>query len=195
MANLVKSSATCPMNEQEQWRPIPGFEGFYEASSEGQIRSLDRTRRGRGNGICQMKGRVLAPRIDPKSGRHRVYLSVKSEKQEFKVATLVALAFIGPRPEGLEVCHRSDDKDDNTARNLYYGTHQENCDDRSRNGKTMRGEKATGVKLTEAQVREIKAVLAAPRAPPHRALADQYGVARETIGHISLGKTWAHVRI
>lgn len=179
----------------EEWRPIPGYEDFYEASSMGRIRSHDRFTRGRWGAERFKRGRVLKQRIDPKTLRHRVYLSVENVRREFKVASLVALTFIGPRPPGLEVCHWSDDKSDNSIANLCYGTHLENCDDRSRNGRSMRGEKATGVILNEDQVRDIKRQLLIPGKVFHRELASQYGVTREAISRISQGKNWSHVRI
>ena len=99
----------------EEWRPIPGCEG-YEASTFG-VRSLDRLDSlGR-----PVKGRMMKYHLD-KDG----YARLKVAGRKRYVHALVALAFHGPCPEGLEVCHRNGDKLDFRPENLYYGTHQEN---------------------------------------------------------------------
>ena len=100
----------------EEWRPIPGYEGLYEVSSYGQVRSLPRRK---------TSGRILSSKC-PSSRYPMVGLSVDSERKNFRVHVLVALAFLGPRPEGMQVLHRNDDPDDNRVENLYYGTSQQN---------------------------------------------------------------------
>jgi hypothetical protein len=180
----------------EEWRPVPEYEGLYEVSTHAQVRSLDRIEPAGAFGRPRhRKGRVLKFRRDKRDHRLSVILARDSQHKTFRLSTLVARSFIGPRPEGMEVCHLSDDKDDNAIGNLYYGTHQQNCDDRSRNGKTMRGAKATGVKLTEDQVREIKSALNRPGSVFQRELALRYGVTREAISRIAQGKNWAHVEV
>lgn len=178
--------------DEEEWRPIAGYEAYYEVSSHGRVRSVPRMVRRRGI-MWRMPGRVLIPQVDRKTGRHSASLSVDGKVRKTHISILVARAFLGERPKGYEVCHLSDDKHDNKINNLYYGTHQQNCDDRSRNGKTMRGERATGVKLTEANVREIKLALAVPGLQTQRDIAALYGVSREAISRIACGKNWAHV--
>lgn len=178
----------------EEWRAVPGFEGYYEVSSHGRVRSLDRLcTGGRWGNMRRRKGRVLAQVRDKRDGRFHVILAKDKKHTTYRVSTLVALAFIGPRPLGLEVCHLFDDKSDNSVGSLYYGTHQQNCDDRTRNGKTMRGEKATGAKLTANNVREIKSALREPGKYTQAELGERYGVTREAISGIARGKNWSHV--
>ena len=113
----------------ELWHPVPGYEGLYEVSDQGNVRSLNRivvqlTRWGehrerRLRGKLLRQGRAV-------NNRRQVCLSLDNKQRVFYVHTLVALAFHGPRPEGLEIDHINGDYLDNRAVNLGYVTHQEN---------------------------------------------------------------------
>jgi hypothetical protein len=112
----------------ELWRPIPGF-ADYEASSLGRIRSWRNNHAAR-----RSEPRVMRPRTNRYG-----YPAVKlySEPTRFsRVAAhrAVLLAFVGPRPEGMETRHLNGDKLDNRLENLAYGTAQENALDRVRLG-------------------------------------------------------------
>jgi hypothetical protein len=115
----------------EQWRPIPGHDG-YEASDLGRIRSLDRRVPQRTKGGVTMSrlwtGRILAQAIDGAG-----YWSV-GEKLG-RVHILVMLAFVGPCPDGLEVCHNDGDHRNVALLNLRYDTRKANVADLVRHGK------------------------------------------------------------
>jgi hypothetical protein len=119
------------MNDEE-WRPIPSWPG-YEASSLGRIRGLDLVEQC-GPRMRRRAGRVLKLRLEKRSGRYVVALSRNGEQQTRWVHILVAEAFHGPRPEGLLTRHRNDDRLDNRAANLTYGTKSDNWHDAARNG-------------------------------------------------------------
>lgn len=115
-------------NEVEEWRPVPG--GLpYEVSSFGRLRSLPRTVV-RSNGAPQrVAGRVL--RLNPNEAGHlTASFSVLGERRGVKVHWVVAEAFHGPRPAGMEIRHLDGDPTNNRAVNLRYGTRSENCQDR-----------------------------------------------------------------
>lgn len=177
-----------------EWRAIPGYEGRYEVSDAGRVRSLDRVvqfvRHGRT--ICQRrKGVLLKPIIDPCSGYVRVTL-YKGSKETMKPAcvhVLVALAFIGPAPEGREVCHNDGKRDNPALSNLRYDTPRGNSADMALHGTRLFGEKQPKAKLTEAAVLEI---IATPRGDTKR-LAEKFGVNRVTIKRIRRGRGWNHV--
>lgn len=101
-----------------EWRDVPGYEGYYQASDDGQIRSVSRVLRP-GNGA---------------QGTPFVILSKNGVHANRKVAHLVMEAFVGPRPEGLCVLHWDDVKTNNHLSNLRYGTRSENKHDAVRNG-------------------------------------------------------------
>lgn len=115
------------MNErtEESWLPVVGYEGFYEVSSLGRVRSLDRlVHNGPGCSHTQ-PGRVMA--IHRRDHYSKVRLKVDGSGRTFNVHALVAAAFMGPRPDGMEVCHNNGDHHDNRAENLRYDTHSANA--------------------------------------------------------------------
>lgn len=122
------------MSASEKWLPVVGFEGSYEVSDMGRVRSLDRfvtyihPRSGRPSRRF-FTGVVLNPPIGG-NGRPHVILRRRTRQ----VHRLVAEAFLGPVPEGMEVCHNNGDMLDNRAVNLRYGTHSENLRDRVKHG-------------------------------------------------------------
>ena len=117
------------MAATEEWAPIPGFGGHYEASDQGRIRSLDRIRPTTNHRI---RGKVLSPSIR-KSYRH-VNLHNGNGQVTVRVHQLVMLAFTGPRPEGQEVLHRDGDGHNNALGNLHYGTRKQNILDQVAHG-------------------------------------------------------------
>lgn len=118
----------------ETWRPIPGYEGIYDASDQGRIRSLDRIKVDKLGRQFKVKGRVL--RLTPdKDGYPQCTLSKKNKQVLRKAHRLVLEAFVGPRPDGMVTRHLNDDRADPRLENLTYGTQAENCADALRQGK------------------------------------------------------------
>lgn len=120
------------MTPDEKWLPVVGYEGYYEVSDQGRVRSL--TRRvyaGRGRDRIS-EGRVLSPYL----GDHYVKVRLKRDASGAtkNVHQLVAEAFLGPRPEGMEVCHDNGQNHDNRVENLRYDTHSANQFDKVRHG-------------------------------------------------------------
>lgn len=124
------------MPVQEDWRPIPGFNGTYEVSDHGQVRSVDRIVR-MSNGVARRTaGRVLRP---GRGGRRRihlyVHLSQDGEAHSHAVHQIVATVFHGPRPSpDLQVRHLNGVHTDNRAVNLKWGTGSENMLDLVKHG-------------------------------------------------------------
>ena len=117
----------------EEWRPVPDWPE-YQVSSEGQVRSVERVVM-RSNGIAQTIGAwMLAPATMKKSGHQQVALSRGGRSKTVTVHVLVATAFHGPRPTGMECRHLNGDPADNRAVNLQWGTTRENHLDRVRHG-------------------------------------------------------------
>lgn len=114
----------------EEWRDVPGYEGAYQVSDLGRVRSLDRvTPDGR-----NLKGRVLKQQPGS-NGYLKVELSQLGEVRTYYIHTGVAAAFIGPRPLGLQVCHNDEVGTHNQLRNLRYDTRSENAKDIVRSGR------------------------------------------------------------
>lgn len=117
----------------EEWRPVKGYEGLYDVSDLGRVRSHDRLLN-RKNGMVKWKGRVLKPQKGSK-GHWGVSLWNNNQPKTQYVHRLVAMAFI-PNPEGYPlVRHLNDVKEDNRKVNLAWGTHSDNAHDAVRNGR------------------------------------------------------------
>ena len=116
----------------EQWKPVHGYEGIYEVSSHGRVRSLDRTVT-RSGGQVRRKGKVLRATLNP-GGYPVVSLYRQGRPKNRYVHALVAEAFFGTRPKGMEVCHNDGDPTNNHLDNLRYGTSSDNELDKVRHG-------------------------------------------------------------
>lgn len=115
----------------EEWRPVVGYEGHYEVSSCGKVRSIDReilTLNGR---RVKLKGKELA--LSDSLGYKSVNLSKGNEQRSIKVHVLVAKAFLGDGVQGSLVRHLNDVRTDNRLENLSYGTQVDNMADMERN--------------------------------------------------------------
>ena len=122
---------------QEEWRPVVGWEADYEVSNLGRVRSLPMLV-GRGKGQWLKPGQLLNPKRQKRSGKRENregYWVVTLHGEQRRIQTLVAEAFLGPRPDGLQCLHRNDDSSDNRAENLYWGTDADNRADSVRNGR------------------------------------------------------------
>lgn len=116
---------------EERWLPIPGYEGIYDVSDQGRVRSWASWR-----GLPVPRERSLYTRPDKHLG---VSLCKDGDQISAKVHQLVLLAFIGPRPDGMETRHLDGEAANNTLQNLVYGTHSENTLDSVRHGTDSNG--------------------------------------------------------
>jgi hypothetical protein len=120
---------------EEQWRPVVGFEGKYEVSDYGRVRSVDRLVHDRdGRRTREFRGKVLVPWQSSQYGHVSVSLSARPGPMKRQVHVLVAEAFLGPRPDGLLVLHGPNGVRDNSVGNLRYGTPRQNLLDTNRDG-------------------------------------------------------------
>lgn len=177
----------------ENWKAIPGFEGLYEVSDQGRVRNLERTVtvRGRSDGQTAktIRERILRPGLS--SGRPVVNLHADTKRRHALVHHLFLEAFVGPRPDGTECRHLDDNRQNNTLRNLEWGTRRENMADRKRNGlqrRAPRGEKNNASKLTESDVLTIRHLRAGGLT--YLKIAQRMNVSLQTIGRIVKGDTW-----
>lgn len=103
----------------EEWKSVPGYEGLYEVSSYGMVRSLDRYVRCKSKSYRLQKGSILSPAKD-KNGYLKVVLNCNGKCKTINVHRLVAEAFI-PNPNNLrEVNHLDEDKTNNIVENLEW---------------------------------------------------------------------------
>lgn len=109
-----------------EWRSISGYEGFYEVSSDGQVRGCKRVV-GAANGKAKViKPKLLKPTVMQPSRHLTVELRKNGVRRRFLVHRLVLTAFEGAPLAGTEGCHRNGSPQDNRIENLYWGTRSEN---------------------------------------------------------------------
>lgn len=161
-----------------EWRWVPGFEGLYQVSDDGEVRSFHRV----------PGGQLLRGGRDT-FGYRNVVLYRRGAEKGFRVHALVALAFIGPRPEGSVVRHLDGDHDNNRVTNLAYGTQSENVADTARHGRKRLGEAHGCARLTVEQVHAIRLAYR-PGVVRMADLASWHGVTRLAVRQILRGRTW-----
>lgn len=121
------------MTTVETWKPVREWNGLYEVSNGGRVRSIDRIVL-YPNGVEQhFRSRVLRPAKTSK-GYRVVMLHNQSRRKSVRVHSLVLDAFVGPRPEGMEVCHGPGGPGDNRLENLRWGTSSDNSLDQVADG-------------------------------------------------------------
>lgn len=182
------------MIQNEEWKPVAGFEGWYEVSSHGRVRSLDRTINAPNRwGACKrtLKGKVLSPRRTD-FGHRMVGLRREGALKGALVHRLVCEAFHGPCPPDKQHCaHRDGNPENNRADNLRWATVRENSEDARRHGTLLQGEASNLSRLTEADVLEIRRRSAAG-ATGYR-LAKDYKMSATGIYKILHRENWKHI--
>lgn len=170
-----------------EYRDIPGFPG-YRAGSDGSVWVMHNTRR------VPCEPRRIFGNVTPK-GYVRMTIHPAANRMVPKMAhELVLLAFVGPRPSGMEACHWDGDKRNNRLDNLRWDTPKGNQADRRRLNEfpDFRGDANPNAKLSEVQVVEIKSLIAAG-VKNHR-IAKRFGVSNLVISKIKTGRTWGHIQ-
>lgn len=121
------------MTPSEEWKPVVGLEGLYEVSDLGRVRSLPR-RVPSGTGMRDVPPKILVTPISKTTGYPQITLMHRTRH----VHSLVMEAFVGPRPEGAEVCHNDGIRANSVLTNLRYDSISENRIDTIRHGNNPR---------------------------------------------------------
>ncbi|TWA89536.1 NUMOD4 domain-containing protein [Bradyrhizobium stylosanthis] len=177
---------------EEIWKPVVGFEGLYEVSNLGRVKSVGRTVYARtklGDPLPRFQPERILSQHPHVNGYLLVHLYKGGKRKADTVHNLVAAAFIGPRPSGMQVAHDDGCPANCAASNLLYKTVQANIADKKRHGTHLAGEQCPMAVLTEADVHAI-------RQRPHMRsddLGDMFGVSRSCINGVRAGRTWRHV--
>jgi hypothetical protein len=121
-----------------------------------------------------------------------VELNREGQAKKFNTHALVALAFMGPTPEGEEIRHLDGNRANPSLSNLSFGTHKENAQDMVLHGHTYLGEEHHSAVLTDTMVLEMRSLFAAGYTSGY--LAGNFGVSRTTAWQAASGKTWKHLK-
>jgi hypothetical protein len=181
----------------ELWKDVVGYEGSYEVSDFGRVRSLDRRVPCANGKMRSVRGRVLKQTVGNHT-YHVVSLCKANRKRVDCVHVMVAKHFIGPRPNGLHVCHDDGNKARNELSNLRYDTPAANVEDTVAQGRSRVleidsvGEANGNAKLRLPQVIAIKARISSGESL--KAISRDYPqVSYSAIKRINQGKVWANV--
>lgn len=177
----------------EIWKDIKGYEGLYQVSNMGNIRSLDREIYNKSNrSYCFTKGRVLKG-----NSRKNWYKQVRLYNNEHKAKThlvhrLVAEYFV-PKVEGKEfVNHIDGNKENAIYTNLEWVTAKENSIHAIKTGLTPIGQNSTSAKLNDQQVMEIRSKISTGKYSC-MTVAKEYGISDSTVEKIVDGRLWKHL--
>lgn len=170
----------------EEWKIVTRFPN-YEVSSLGRIRRAVASTRA-------PAGYVMKPQVNNHGRSFVVFWSGHGRSSTVEIHVLVAAAFIGPRPDGLQINHKDGNPQNNAVENLEYCTAGDNRRHAWRTGlfRPVRycGEKHPMAKLTEEQAIEI---LQSRSTVSVRDMSVKYGVTKNTINYLISGKTWKHL--
>lgn len=177
----------------EIWRDVPHYGGWYQASNLGRVRSW----KGPGNNQTGEAPRALVPRVLRQAETRGDYLFVglcdQGTVTSTRVNRLILLTFTGEPPtERHQAAHNNGNRQDNRAENLRWATPEENCADQLVHGTRPQGSGKTASRLTEAKVKEAKALWASGEYSAIE-LGARYGVSGPTIWKAVTGKTWSHL--
>lgn len=174
----------------EEWKDVVGYEGFYQVSNLGRVKSMDRVIKRRKYGQFKKYGVILVLNVG-----YRGYVDTKLHKNGVKmgklVHRLVAEAFI-PNPENKPVVnHKNGDKEDNRLCNLEWATYSENSQHAIDTGLTPipKGVASGKTTLTNEKVLAICSELDKYERS-QKSIAEEYGVSVGCIGDIHTGARW-----
>ena len=174
--------------KMEIWKPVIGYEGFYEASNQGRVRSVVRTVAfGRKGGERNVGGVILKP-VFGSRGYPVVNLTKPGSRRQLFLHKVILEAFTGGRPEGMECCHNNGDTSDARLENLRWDTRSGNHKDKRKHGTWQVGERANNVKLTNEIVLAIRR-----RGLTASQARREYGLSKTNASRIVKGVTWRHL--
>lgn len=175
-----------------EWRDVVGYEGYYQVSNYGQVKSLDRYVEYRNRGSRIHKGKLLKPQY----GNCR-YMQVGLRKNKVNtrklVHRLVAEAFIDNPQVKSCVNHLNSERTYNNVINLEWTTHRENTRHSINAGIfNSAGEASNSAKLTNESVYKIVNLIDSGDMT-FIEIANMFGVSKSVIGKINTGDTWNHI--
>lgn len=170
---------------KETWFPVKGYEGIYSVSDLGNVVSMNY----RHTGMLQL----MTPCKDS-DGYLIVCLTKDGKQKTLTIHVLVMAAFVGTRPKGLQVNHKSGIKTDNRLVNLEYCTSSENRLHAYRTGLQSfpNGEDHPNAKLSKADVEAIRGRLAAGETQTK--IAQSFGISTSNVSLLATNKRWNKVQ-
>lgn len=173
---------------QEIWKDVPWAADAYEVSNFGNVRTKKRTIVTKSGVKKLLKSHPVAQYIR-KDGRVTVSIKCPWKTSPTRVSSLVADVFIGPRPNGFDICHNDGNALNNHVENLRYDTRTGNARDKIKHGTILRGSLNKTAKLSESQASEIRLML--KNGMYQKDIAKLFGVHQSLISKIKNGVVWS----
>lgn len=171
---------------EEEWRPIPGWEGIYDVSNLGRVRGLRRK-------SPKNAGGVMTPNINGQ-GYHSVLLRNIKEKRQIRymIHRVVCIVFNGEPPSEIHHAdHIDNNKNNNCSNNVQWLLPAENQRKKSSDGVMPWGSRNHLAVLTEDKVIQIRQRLSEGR--EQKLVAVEFDVCPATISHIHNRRSWKHI--
>lgn len=176
------------MVNSEEWCDIPSYEGLYQVSDLGRVKSLPKAVLDPSGRVRNYGERVLKQQPVNKYGHLKVGLYKEGVRTEILVHRLVLMAFVRLPWDGEEALHGDGNPTNNMLENLKWGTSKDNSDDCRNHGKIAVGEQLPQTKLS---VEEVLLIRADQRSST--LIAVDYGVSARHIRGIKSNKYWKHI--
>lgn len=179
---------------KEIWKPVVGYEGLYEVSNLGRVKTLPKTHVFKNGGVYNYPEKIMSACLNS-NGYPQLKLFRNGVRKVTAVHRLVAAAFI-PNPENkTDVNHIDGVKTNNTVTNLEWATKLENSLHAKVNGLMCRLKGSTNpmAKISESDVLSIIEERKNIKTS-HKELANKYGVGTATISNICRNTSWKHIK-
>jgi hypothetical protein len=186
----IAVSAAVLLKEEEIWKDISGYEGYYQISNNCVVKSIDRYVNVKSGFKRLLKGRLMRP-YTGRDGYVYYLLTVNKISKHVPAHRLLAIAFIDNPENKPEVNHKDTIRTNNSIGNLEWVTARENIQHSIKTGtntQCLPGSNNPASKLTEKQVLEIRKANGS-----HSSIASLYHVSRRTVGFIKTKQRWAHL--
>lgn len=175
----------------ETWKPIPGYEGYYEASNKGRIRSLERMIKSNYGSVRAWPERIMSQ--TPQSAGYLICtLSKRGESSQHLIHKLVTSAFLGECPDGYVIHHRNHNRQDNRVKNLEFQEASSHGAMHALEIVSAKGSANAHSKLTEEDVIRIRELYSTGNVL-QRQLARQYEVDDSVISRVITRQAWRHI--
>lgn len=185
------------MDKNEIWKDIKDYEGIYQVSNLGRVKSIERKEINKLGIERMLKEKIL--KCLKVLGYFHISLSKDSIVKQFKIHRLVAQVFI-PNPENKpQVNHKNGIRHDNRVENLEWVTASENMKHAVKYNllkphDKMKGSKNGRAKLTENEVYVIKGLLKYTSLK-QRQIAEIFNIQKCTVSDIKRNKIWKHIKL